>query len=122
MKEKSDFAHNTHSPQLFGHEHKLVIMDPDVIVGPGISSNNPGKFMVHLLINVPVSRIENAARDKIMKEGPDNFIGESIIVFMTTNQTIYPVQPIDRVLYFRLFAKIFFCLSLPRTVFSTKQG
>jgi hypothetical protein len=57
----------------------MVIVNPDIITGPLTLKDGLGKLPVNISITVPVLGIEVTQGLKIVEDGPDNFVGESIV-------------------------------------------
>ena len=59
--------------------HELVIVDPDQVRGLRGPFDSIGELTIHLLVKVPITGIEVAARLQIVEERPHNLIGEAFV-------------------------------------------
>jgi hypothetical protein len=61
------------------HIHQLVVLYPDHVIGLRGFQRSGGETLIDLEIELPVARCEVAARLKIVKEGPQDLVGETFV-------------------------------------------
>jgi hypothetical protein len=61
-------------------EQELVIVHPDQVIGLVVLGDDVGESLVHLNVGVPVAYVERHLIQEIMEEGPEDPIGEPLVV------------------------------------------
>ena len=77
MQEKSHAAAYSRLPEGRRRQHEMVVMDPDKVVFLSGFRDHLGKFAIYLFIGRPVLGVEIATRRHVVKQRPDDFIGEA---------------------------------------------
>ena len=77
VQEEPHGSANPGLPHGFGGEHEVIVMHPDKVVVGGGLRDNPSKLTIHLLIDFPILGVEIAARRHVVKQRPDDFVGEA---------------------------------------------
>ena len=77
MQEKSHAGAHSRFPQGRRRQHEVVVVDPDKVVFLRGFRDHLGELAIHLLIGLPVLGIEIATRRHVVKQRPDDFIGEA---------------------------------------------
>ena len=60
-----------------GHPHEVIVVDPDEIVRRRDPHDRVGEALVHGLVRRPVRRVEVRQGNQIVKQGPDDLVGEA---------------------------------------------
>ena len=66
--------------QSLAYLHELVVVDPDQVARSRGLFDSIRKLAIDALVEFPIPRIEVAARLQIVKERPNDFVGEALII------------------------------------------
>src|SRR5579864_7084072 len=77
MEEESGVHRRANFPQVLPHKHQVIIMGPDQVFTARHFGSRLGEPSVYSLVNFPEFRIKVTARWHVMKQRPDNLVGES---------------------------------------------
>ena len=80
VQEEANRPAAVHGSQLLRDQHQVIVMDPDVVTRIGSFGNRFCEDTVGFLIRLPVGRLEVATRGQIVKKGPEDLVGESVVV------------------------------------------
>ena len=95
MQKKTDTPGKTHIAQHKCHMHKMVVVNPDIIVLTTHPPYSLTKFEIHIQIAVPITWLEITAGLKIMKQRPYDLVGKTVIkptdLFLCHKNRVKPI-------------------------------
>src|SRR5258707_3034262 len=77
VQEKADARSAASFPEITAHQHEVIVMRPDEVFRVCVLHCDLREFAVYALVELPEFRIEIATRGHVVKQRPDNFIGEA---------------------------------------------
>ena len=80
MEEERQAVRTAEFPQMVGHVHQLIVMDPDEILGPALFRYGFRESPVHPDVGVPVVGNEVALGLEIVEERPQGLVRVAMIV------------------------------------------
>ncbi len=81
MKKKSCRGGAAGLAQVMPHQHQVIVVGPDKVLGVGVLRRRLGKFAVDSLIDLPIFGVEVATRRHLVEQGPNDFVGKTRIEF-----------------------------------------
>src|SRR6266576_1882540 len=82
MEEEADGRLGPLHPQQMRQDHELVVMDPDLVVGPELRHQLLGEELVHLDIGIKVLTFVVGEGGEIVEKRPENGVGKTVVVIV----------------------------------------
>jgi hypothetical protein len=79
VEEEGTFPLKTHSGKFGRERNEVVVVDPDEVFFLRVADKCARIFPVHFKVGFPIRGVEAATGLKIVKKGPDDFIGKPVI-------------------------------------------
>src|SRR5438445_510486 len=83
--------------QISPHQHQVIVVGPDEVLGGGCFHRRLCELAVYALIKLPIFRVEVAARWHVVKQRPDDLIGEAGIelryFLLRQRNSLKPIRP-----------------------------
>ena len=80
MEKESDPRVRESRTQERGHQHQLVVMNPDDVARLDDTRDRFRVELIHLAIGIPPDSVERDAIDEVMKQGPDHTVAKPVVV------------------------------------------
>ena len=82
MQEEADLGFGEFPANQFGQKHKLVIVNPYLVLGVGDLNDRIAKRAVDLLVSLPELLLIDCVQGEIMEQWPNGLVGKALIVIL----------------------------------------
>ncbi len=80
MEEEAGVAPGPEALEFPAYQDQVVVLDPHVIALVRVLDDGARELSVHLLVERPVGGVEDAVREEVVEQGPEDLVGEAEVV------------------------------------------